>query len=246
MPLREEFEATGNWLFKWRGQLPILLYIALFVLLYLQPNEQFAPFTNTYWSIFCLLVNLTGLGFRAYTIGHTPKNTSGRNTEAQLADSLNTKGIYSIVRHPLYVGNYLMWLGLLLYAGNISFALIVSLLYWLYYERIMFAEEAFLRKKFGQQYISWASQVPSFIPTFSRWQTSDLVFSWKNIFKREYTGLLVTVVSFAFINGYKHYQQAGVWQLDTFWLVVLIVGIIVALSLRTIKKRSNYFDVQGR
>ena len=39
MPLREEFEATGNWLFKWRGQLPILLYIALFVLLYLQPNN---------------------------------------------------------------------------------------------------------------------------------------------------------------------------------------------------------------
>ena len=34
------------------------------------------------------------------------KNTSGRNTHDQVADSLNTSGIYSIVRHPLYVGNF--------------------------------------------------------------------------------------------------------------------------------------------
>ena len=86
---------------------------------------------------------------RSYTIGTTPRGTSGRNTEEQVAEQLNSSGIYSTVRHPLYLGNYLMWIGIVLFTKSISFTIIVSLMYWLYYERIMFAEERFLERKFG-------------------------------------------------------------------------------------------------
>ncbi|NLL27934.1 MAG: DUF1295 domain-containing protein [Bacteroidales bacterium] len=47
-----------------------------------------------------------------------PKGISGKNTEKQIADFLNTKGMYSIVRHPLYLGDFLMWLGLFIYIGR--------------------------------------------------------------------------------------------------------------------------------
>lgn len=45
------------------------------------------------------------------TIGQVPKGTSGRNTSQQVADTLSTDGVYSVVRHPLYLGNFLMCMG---------------------------------------------------------------------------------------------------------------------------------------
>ncbi|MGB8874133.1 MAG: hypothetical protein WCC75_12145, partial [Desulfobaccales bacterium] len=44
--------------------------------------------------------------------GLPPRGTSGRNTQGQVAETLNTTGIYSLVRNPLYLGNFLIWLGL--------------------------------------------------------------------------------------------------------------------------------------
>ena len=56
-----------------------------------------------------LAVSLLGEAIRIITVGHAPRNTSGRNTtEGQVADVINTSGIYSIIRHPLYVGNFLL------------------------------------------------------------------------------------------------------------------------------------------
>ena len=49
---------------------------------------------------------------------------------------------------------------------NIYFIIIVSLIYWLYYERIMFAEERFLERKFTDNYIKWSEGRPAFIPSF--------------------------------------------------------------------------------
>jgi len=103
------------------------------------------------------LISLCGLAIRVYTVGHTPANTSGRNTAGQLAESLNTTGIYSLVRHPLYLGNFFMWLGVALLIANFWFVIAFVFAYWIYYERIMFAEEQFLRTKFGPTYVEWAN-----------------------------------------------------------------------------------------
>lgn len=48
-------------------------------------------------------LSLAGQIIRAIAIGTSNKNTSGRNTQEQVAEALNTKGIYSTVRHPLYL-----------------------------------------------------------------------------------------------------------------------------------------------
>ncbi|GHU14504.1 hypothetical protein FACS189441_4300 [Betaproteobacteria bacterium] len=126
MALQEEFEQQGNWLFRYRGILPIII---LFV----------------------------------GTATYTPANTSGRNTTGgQLADCLNTTGIYSIVRHPLYLGNFLMWFGISLLTGNLWFVTAFCLIYCVYYERIMYAEEQFFRRKFGIVYTEWAAKTPVF------------------------------------------------------------------------------------
>lgn len=92
------------------------------------------------------------------TVGYTPKKTSGRNTKkGQVADYLNTKGMYSIVRNPLYLGNFFMGLGIFLFLCIWWVEFIYTLVFMLYYERIIFAEEQFLVKKFKQQYMEWAT-----------------------------------------------------------------------------------------
>ena len=161
MALVHEFENSGNWLFKRRSWIPVLLLIAGIIIMYLG-NRQAILFDFRNEIIF-LIVSLAGQAIRIATVGFAPKNTSGRNTvHGQVADELNTTGIYSVVRHPLYVGNFLMWLGPVLFLRSFSFTIFFGLFYWLYYERIMFAEEQFLRRKFGEIYDDWSARVKPF------------------------------------------------------------------------------------
>src|SRR6188768_3795724 len=149
MALIHSFEDEGNWLFKRRGFMPLLLFIMAVPAVYFTDYSSISQSLTTFINYTAAILSITGFVIRAYTIGTTPRGTSGRNTDKQVAEQLNTSGIYSVVRHPLYLGNYLMWIGIVLFTKNFSFTIIVSLLYWIYYERIMFAEERFLEKKFG-------------------------------------------------------------------------------------------------
>ncbi|MEI3423360.1 MAG: hypothetical protein V8R91_21195 [Butyricimonas faecihominis] len=93
MALQEELELQGNWLFRYRSILPITI-LSIGVLVYISRSmlrEHFsinrillAPLENL-----CLFISLAGIFIRVYTVGHTPAGTSGRNTQNQVADSLN-------------------------------------------------------------------------------------------------------------------------------------------------------------
>ena len=180
MALQESIEKQGNWLFKYRSFLPLIILIpglSWFIYKTLELNC-----VNHWWiDLIFLLIGFVGLGIRILTVGFAPKGTSGRNTTAgQIADTLNISGIYSVVRHPLYLGNFFMWLAPVLMIMDLWFTLFFCAFYWIYYERIMFAEEGFLRKKFGDQYLLWAERTPAFIPKLKNFRKSDLTFSIKN------------------------------------------------------------------
>ncbi|MCK5822814.1 MAG: DUF1295 domain-containing protein [Bacteroidales bacterium] len=246
MALKEEFINSGNWLFKRRGYLPLIL-LALFIFglkdyKYFGNNEE----TNFYWEMFCLLVSFIGLAIRCYTVGHTPKGTSGRNTKGQTAETLNTNGIYSIVRHPLYLGNFIIWFGLSLFAHSWWLSLICTLVFWVYYERIMYAEEDFLIKKFGKQYMDWAEKNPAFIPKLKGWEKSDLIFSFKNVLKREYNGFFSIIVVFTFLDILSDFIVKGKLIVDLRWTIIFGVGLLIFLTLRTLKKKTNILSVKDR
>ena len=101
---------------------------------------------NEIWQGCCLAVSLLGLVVRIITVGRAPMGTSGRNTREQVANTLNSTGMYSVVRHPLYLGNYLIMMGFALWPHVWWLAVLTTCFYALYYERIMLAEEAFLRR----------------------------------------------------------------------------------------------------
>ncbi len=245
MALKEEFESRGNWLFKKRSFLPLVLYVLATIVLFID-RDDFIDFRNDYWEISCFLVSMLGLAIRAITIGFAPAGTSGRNVHGQVAETLNTQGIYSTVRHPLYLGNFFMWFGIIMYTGNAWFILVAALIFWLYYEKIMFAEEEFLRKKYGSTYETWAAKTPAFIPDFSKWTSAKLEFSFKNVLKREFYGLFAVGVSFAYINFLKNYIELDRYHIHLNWIVVVVVTFVIFIVLRTIKKTTQLLNVEGR
>jgi len=246
MALIEEFESSGNWLFRRRSWIPLVLFVPAVLVIWFDPFE-WITFHHLAWSLGCLAVSLLGLAVRVWAIGHTPKGTSGRNTkQGQIAEKLNTTGVYSIVRHPLYLGNFLMWLGIILYVGNLPLLIFTVGFFWIYYERIMFAEEAFIRRKFGEEFIEWSSRTPAFFPASGRYRKPALPFSVKNVLKREYTGFTLTMICFALVNFLKYWSYEGAPDLDPVWLVLLPFSLVLYFVLRSFKKHTKLLDVEGR
>jgi len=198
------------------------------------------------WEALCLIVSFFGLAIRIFTIGHTPKGTSGRNTREQVADTLNTAGMYSLVRHPLYLGNFFMGLGIALFTHLWWLTLIYVLVFWVYYERIMFAEEAFLRNKFGDEFMKWAEITPAFVPRFKNYVRPNLPFSARNVLRREYNGFFGIIVVFIILEVAGDLMAEHKFKLDFYWVVILTVGFFIWMVLRTLKKKTKLLNVDGR
>jgi hypothetical protein len=192
-------------------------------------------------------VSLLGELVRILTVGFTPRGTSGRNTdEGQVAEEINTTGIYSVIRHPLYAGNFLMWLGPVLFLKSVWFTLFFFLVYWIYYERIMFAEEQFLRKKFGEAYDKWSENVAAILPTRVKFIRTKLPFSILNVLKREYNSFVNIFLIFFVLDIFRNYFLSGRIYLTKIWVILTIAAIIIWAVIRIIHKRTKWLEVEGR
>lgn len=236
MALREEFVRTGSLLFRWRSYLP-LAFLPLFVyglsdLAHRSPDDTL----DGRWEAFCVVISFLGIALRAFVVGQTPHRTSGRNTHEQVADVLNTTGVYSTVRHPLYLGNFISWVGIAMFTQSFLVVLVSVLAFALYYERIMFAEEKFLRGKFGSAYDDWADHTPAFFPNVARWNRSSVPFSWKLVLRREYSGMFAIVVTFSCFSVIRGYFERGWIRLEPEWAAFLLVGTVAYVVLRRAKK----------
>ena len=170
MALQHEMVKQGNFLFRHRGTLPLLIIIPALLLRYGGIQSDLLATQAAIITYVAYVIALIGLCLRFFVVGHAAPNTSGRNTQGQIADTINSDGLYSVVRHPLYLGNFLMWLGPALLTFHYWFIAAFVLLYWIYYERIMLAEEDYLRNKFGKPYEDWAAGRPAFIPDLAKWK----------------------------------------------------------------------------
>lgn len=246
MALREEFESTGNWLFRWRSYLPFCLLGLLILAIPDMHRPSGSAVLQYRWEWLCFAISFLGLALRFVVGGHVAPKTSGRNTLGQVAESINTTGIYSIVRHPLYLGNYLMWLGIAMFCFVPWVAAVFTLCFWLYYERIMFAEEEFLRRKFGDQYVKWAERTPAFVPRFSHWAPPALPFSLKTAIRKEYTGLFGLAVGFAAMDQFENFVVTHRYSVEPVWIVFLGLSLILYCTFMVLKKRTSLLRVPGR
>ncbi len=238
----------GEFLFRWRSFLPLALLPIITVALYdaRYYHHIYQYISRDLYIVFCILLAFCGLFIRCLVIGFVPAGTSGRNTREQRASALNTKGIYSAVRHPLYLGNFIIFLAIVLTIPVWWLVIIFILLFYLYYERIMIAEESFLLEKYGENYRRWTRRTPAFIPSFSKWEKPELSFSTRNILKREYPGFFAIVVSFTTIVALFNFRDTGRLELSPGWLFFFFSGLAIYLLLRFLKKKTRLLHVPDR
>ncbi len=83
--------------------------------------------------------------------------------ESEQSSGLLTAGILARVRHPLYLGSMLIYLGCLVNSVSLI-ALFVYVIQWLVHNMLANYEEMDLIRIYGDEYIEYRSKVPKWIP----------------------------------------------------------------------------------
>lgn len=232
--------AIGNFFFKYRNQLFIFLYALLLV-----PSPELlteSTFGSGYWKIALwvgLFITTLGVVIRGLTIGLTFIERGGKELKIH-ADALITRGLFTHCRNPLYVGNNLMLLGLGILSNSLIYVLVVVPVFLFIYQCIIYAEEDFLTKKFGQSYIDYCSRTNRWLPNLKGIGKtfSNMKFNWAKCMLTENntqifwaTGVFLTLVfKFPFIFG------ENPWTRHYFMITVLPLFVVYYLVLRWLRK----------
>ncbi len=138
---------------------------------------------------------LLGLLFRVYAAAHL----LGRHVVTEIeAESLISSGPFAYVRNPLYIGNFIIGLGVSLALNEWYCYLLFVLEFSLMYALIIPYEERFLAGKFGSAYEAYRSAVRRFLPQFKAYSgKTDVSPAYRSALKGESLHALVLVVAFA-------------------------------------------------
>jgi protein-S-isoprenylcysteine O-methyltransferase Ste14 len=244
MRILDQFLADGDWLFRWRSYLPIVMVPVLLLGLVVTPSPFSARSSERLWEGLSILVALTGLALRAWAVGTAPSGTSERSTVTPRASELRTSGLYSVVRHPLYVGNGLMGLGLALFPAVWYLPVILALATFVYYERIAAREEAFLEERFGDAFRRWAAGVPALLPGSGIYVPPSTPFSWRKVMRHEYHGLMVIAAMALVLDVVQESVRAGRLTADPVWLLTGMLCAVFFVVMAALKKTTRVLKIQ--
>jgi protein-S-isoprenylcysteine O-methyltransferase Ste14 len=161
----------GALLFRNRSWLPVpFLLVAL-----LAPAHP----TAANWLAGAVLI-VIGEWIRLAGVSAAGTVTRRRSRDVQ---RLVTYGIFRWVRNPLYVGNFLIWMGFVVVSGVLWFLPIAIVLFAVEYTLIVAYEEGVLESIFGREYLDYKQTTPRWIPRPPRQRESgphDWAEAWRS------------------------------------------------------------------
>jgi len=149
---RTQAARIGAVLFRNRSWLPVpFLAVPL-----LAPGHQ----TRGGWTVGALLI-LLGELTRYLGVSAAGAVTRRRSRDVQ---RLVTYGIFGWARNPLYIGNFLIWMGFLVGSGVLWFLPVAIVLFAIEYTLIVRYEEGVLESIFGKEYLDYKARTPRWFP----------------------------------------------------------------------------------
>ena len=168
----------GALLFRHRGWLPVLFLGVPLVM-----RGSTSPFR---WEVGLALI-VAGEAVRLAGVAAAGSVTRRRSRNVQ---RLVTYGIFAWVRNPLYVGNFLIWMGFVTISGVLWFLPVAVLLFAVEYELIVRYEEGVLESIFGRDYLDYKSCTPRWIPRPPKGEIEADEHHWGEAFKSEISTFL--------------------------------------------------------
>ena len=156
-------------------------------------------------------------------------------------------GPYQLVRNPMYLGIFLIGLGVVLVLFKWWAVVIFIIVFIIRYLLLIYQEEAKLRGMFPDTYQEYCKKVPRILPSLLRLfklkitEYLPLKLSW---FHRE-IGSIFTLILLVFLvaswkdiskEGFKVYLSQSLWVVLTF---IIFIIFVVSLSKRTSKRDEN-------
>jgi protein-S-isoprenylcysteine O-methyltransferase Ste14 len=226
--------AIGNACFRFRA---ISVVPVILIVYFLFDPFDFGGF-DVVLNIIGLLLALTGAATRFISAGFAKPFTSGRENFL-LADNLNTRGTYSIVRNPLYVGNFLVYNGILIAYSSPAALAIFDVFFILNYYFIILSEEDYLERQFGDGFREYCRAVPKVIPRFNRYLRNDRPFNWtRAVFKEKNTTFYW--ISFYIVSLLIKEYKLNDGVIEKFWWHAVPILVLFALNvLLTLTKKTN-------
>ena len=189
---------TGNFLFKYRSYTPIPL--ALYILYNSHPEIQ-----NVLIGFILIAI---GESLRMWSVSYAGGITRTTNVGAP---SLCTSGPYGYTRNPLYIGNMIIYSGVVFVAGslNILSMLIVTWAFFIIqYYLIINLEQNTLIDIFGKEYKNYMNNVPIFFPRLTSWKNKDkyVPMKFSKTIKTE-KRTLQNIILLILVIYFKHYLK---------------------------------------
>jgi len=225
----------GNFLFHYRNGLFPLAYVLLFI-----PGPRLLE--NHYLALgIGTAIALIGQLLRVITIGLVYIRRGGKNRQVY-ADKLVEEGIFAHCRNPLYVGNFLMILGLGFVANSRLFIGVGIPAFVFMYWSIISAEEDFLLKKFGASYQEYCSRVPRIVPKpgglGETWSKHS--FNWRRVIVKEYGTTFIWILGMIFLMEKNQWLYRAYGPNQNFQAIIisaLLLTVVLFFVARILKKK---------
>lgn len=187
-----------------------------------------ASLAYSLWLIFA------GMGVRVWANGYAIK-----------MDRLTTCGPYGHLRHPLYLGSFLILLGfmLMLRIHWIILCLITLVIIGLIYPLTIRHEEEMLKSKFGKVYVNYKAKTPAFIPRLKSYQGGER-WPWslqRYINSQEYKifiWMVVLIIVF-YLKGEFLVEHEALESKHLLLIIIAFLLGLVDLSAEYCRKRSR-------
>jgi protein-S-isoprenylcysteine O-methyltransferase Ste14 len=114
-----------------------------------------------------LIIRLTILGAALVAAAYLFKSGHVVVSSEQRPTEVVSSGAFRYVRHPLYLGSLLVYLGLTVSTASL-FCLVLLVVSVLFYNYIAGYEEKLLEAKFGEAYIAYQKKTGKWIPGISK------------------------------------------------------------------------------
>lgn len=239
--------AAGNQFFRYRNAIfPVVFALAL---LLLRPRVILANPTLDRWLVVCgTVVVLVAESFRLMTIGFD-YIARGGNFGRISASFLVHKGLYGVTRNPMYLGNMLIAIGMVMVTGSpFMYGLLLPFFIFVYWAMVR-AEEAYLLQRFGSEYAQYCAHVNRFVPSLRgvRSAFAGMRFNWGRAFRKELSTLAWLLTALILLPVWRvHWLQGWVATKAAApkALILASCGLFLYGVLHHLKARRRFFYSQ--
>src|SRR4030042_6489106 len=177
---------SGNFFFRFRNFLfPVFIILLLF---FARPAFFWGdPGLDRIGVALGFLIALLGQAFRFLVIGFAYIKRGGKEGRVY-ADELVTEGLYAHVRNPMYIGNFLILMGLGIMYGSLWVYVLVIPFFSYVFLSIVVTEENSLKRRFSAAYDDYCRSVNRFIPDLRglRKSLQKFTYDWRKALRKDY------------------------------------------------------------